>query len=140
MSGFDPNFLRRQRDLSGYTDGVARFEKIEQLRDLVASADLIADVDSSVPDIVIPERLGRVTMEALDYAFRSLGIEQLLVPLWIGVDCARWLTAEASTAWSEKAATILCDWLRDHRVPKLALWFPSRVAQDWVSIEWTASS
>lgn len=135
MTGFDPEFIRRQRELARKLP-----KKVDGLRDLVATADLIADVDSSVPDIVIPERLGRITMEALDYAFRSLGIEPMLVPLWVGVDRSRWLTAEASAEWSEKAAVILCDWLRDHGVPKLALWIPSRVAQDWVSIEWTASA
>lgn len=142
MSGFDPDFLRQQRELAGYTDGVARFEKVEELRALVASADLVADVDSCEPEIIVAPRFGSVTLEALEYAFRSLGIEELLEPMWSGVDRPRavWLTAEASAERAETAAAILRDWLRDHGVPKLHLWVPSRVAQDFVSIEWTASS
>lgn len=110
--------------------------RVNELADLVASADLIADVDSSVPGIVIPPRLGRVASEALTYAFQSLGIEELLAEL----PSLRWPTEEASADWAEHAAAILCDWLRDHGVPKLHLWIPSRVARDFVSIEWTASA
>lgn len=132
MTAFDP---QHQRELAAAMYDAQVIRKIDQLRDLVASADLIADVDSSEPEIVIPPRLGRVTSEALTYAFESLGIEELLAD----IPSLRWPTEEASAEWAEQAAAILCDWLRDHGVPKLHLWMPSRVARDFVSIEWTAS-
>lgn len=97
------------------------------------SAELIAEIDGCEPQYPVPEAWGLQTAEALDHAFRVLGIEYLCT-------AARLTTDMQGAIWSEQAATILAQWLRRHAVPMVKFWYPSKIAGDWVRFQLMAAA
>ncbi len=106
------------------------------------SHELIAEIDGVEPAYPIPESAGRLAAEALDFALHMLGLDEppndLHSLLWHGYEHSR-LTVEQATLWAERAAETLAGWLRDHGVPYIHFWFPSRQAGDWAYFKLTAA-
>lgn len=97
----------------------------------------IAEIDGLEPKYPVPEQWGMQTAEALDYTFHALGLDAICTSAWVpGTP----LTPEIAAVWSERAALLLADWLRDHGVPQIELWYPSAIAGDWVKFRASASA
>ena len=103
------------------------------------SLELIAEIDSVEPAYPVPDSVGRVTAEALDYLTHMLGLDEIHELLWHGYEHSG-LSNEDAALWAERAAAVLVVWLKDHAVPQVAFWFPSVVIDgQWVMFKLSAA-
>lgn len=98
----------------------------------------MAEIDALEPAFPVPDDQGRDFAEALDQALHMLGLDDLHELLWHGYEHSR-LTNPQAALWSERTAVVLADWLRDHSVPRLTFWYPSRISNCFVLFKLTAS-
>jgi hypothetical protein len=100
---------------------------------------LIAEIDALEPAYPVPDSVGRVTAEALDYLVHMLALNELHELLWHGYEHSG-LSNEDAALWAERTAQVLAEWLRDHGVPQVAFWFPSVVVEgQWIMFKLSAA-
>ena len=92
---------------------------------------LIAEINSVEPDYPVPDRVGKIIAEALTWVCTTLDLHEIHELLWNGYK-DKAFSDEDAARWSERSAVVLTDWLRDHGIPRVTLWYPSQLTGEFV--------
>lgn len=105
--------------------------------DNVVSPELVAEIDSAQPEVILPDSVASVALEGADFILHSLGLTEIHDKLWGGRHVLN-LTIDAQRDLAEQMFVEIKRYLRAGAIPKLAVWFPSQLANTFLHLEVTA--